>query len=91
MASLLAGQPAEGLDMLDDLIRRRADDEPSLALALLTLYQSLTAGPPIEGPERDKQRLLQLADVYRSRGGPSRALVDAWVSAVTRPEGRNPR
>jgi VWFA-related protein len=87
-ASILAGQAASGLQALDDLISRNGEDESVMALALATLYESLSSGRPIEGTEQDRARLIRLADVYRARGGPSLALVDTWVAAVkgtTRP------
>jgi predicted Zn-dependent protease len=83
VASLLAGQQAEGLQALDELIEKRADDEPSLALALLTLYEAFESRQPIETVDRDRARMVRLADAYRTRGGPSLALIDTWVAAAT--------
>jgi tetratricopeptide (TPR) repeat protein len=84
MAALLAGEFADGLETLDDLVGRRAEDEPSLAVGLLVLYQSLVSGKPIDNAERDLARMLKLADAYKARGGPSVALVDKWVSEVSK-------
>jgi VWFA-related protein len=83
VASLLAGRSAEGLQVLDELVQKQLEDEPSLALALLTLYEAFVAGRPIEAVEQDRARMMRLADLYRTRGGPSLALVETWVAAAT--------
>ena len=82
VASLLAGRSIEGLKALDELEEKKITDEPALALALLTLYEAFVAGRPIETPEQDRARMTRLADLYRSRGGPSLALVETWVGAA---------
>jgi hypothetical protein len=84
VAALLTGQHAEGLQALDELIEKRADDEPALALALLTLYEAFERRQPIETVDQDRARMVRLADAYRTRGGPSLALIDTWVAAATR-------
>jgi tetratricopeptide (TPR) repeat protein len=81
-ASLLAGNYGEGLKVVDDLIAARADDEPTLALAVRALYDATIAGQPVESAEADRARMLRLGDAYRARGGPSSALVDAWIAAA---------
>lgn len=83
MAALLAGELADGLQTLDELVAARAEDEPSLAVALFVLYQAQAQARPIETPEQDRARMMRLADAYRTRGGPSLALVNAWVAEVT--------
>ena len=82
VAALAAGRPADGLRTLDELIAARVSDEPSLALALLTIYEAFQKGRPIETVEADRARMLRLADLYRVQGGPSLPLVDTWVAAV---------
>lgn len=82
VASLLAGQQAEGLQAVDELVEKQAADEPSLALALLVLYDAFESERPIEGVEQDRARMIRFADAYRVRGGPSLALVDTWVAAA---------
>jgi VWFA-related protein len=82
-AALLAGRTADGLKAFDDLIAERMDDEPSLSLALLVLYESFESGSPVENLEQDRARMLRLADLYRTRGGPSLALVETWVAKAT--------
>jgi tetratricopeptide (TPR) repeat protein len=82
LASLLAGNVGEALRTVDDLVARGASDEPTHALALLVLYDSLTQGRTIESAEADRARMLRLADAYRVRRGPSLALVDMWVQAI---------
>jgi hypothetical protein len=88
IAALGAGHYSEALQTLDDLVARKAADEPSHALALLVLYESLTNGLPIDGTEQDRAHMVRLADAYRARGGPSLALVDTWVKAVNAPAKR---
>ena len=82
IAALAGGQPADGLRALDEIITARAADEPSLALALLTIYEAFQKGHPIESVEEDRARMLRLAALYRAQGGPSLPLVDTWVAAV---------
>lgn len=84
VAALQTGQHMDGLDAVEELIEVRAEDEPSLALAMLVLYQALVNGQPVESPTLDRARLLRFADVYRTRGGPSLALVNTWVAAIDR-------
>jgi hypothetical protein len=83
VAALVAGHSADGLEAMDDLVAKGAEDEPSLALALLALYDALVKGRPIQDADRDRARMIRLAEVYRAQGGPSLALVDAWVKAAT--------
>ena len=71
-----------GLQALDELVEQRADEEPSLALGLLVLYEAFGARQPVENVDRDRARLLRFADAYRARGGPSMALIDTWVAAA---------
>jgi hypothetical protein len=82
IAAIVGGKPAEGLNTLDDLIASRGADEPSLTLALMTIYEAFQNNRPIESPEQDRARMLRLADVYRTQGGPSLALVETWVATV---------
>ena len=82
-ASLLAGRYAEGLDAVDKLVVKGAGDEPSLALALLVLYEGFEKKQPIQDVEQDRARMVRLSDSYRTIGGPSLALVNAWVAAAT--------
>jgi hypothetical protein len=82
MAALLAGRQLDGLQALDTLIEARADDEPSLALALFMLYLAFDTGTSIESASQDRERMRRLADRYRVIGGPSLALVEAWVTAA---------
>jgi VWFA-related protein len=84
MAALLAGEHADGLQTLDELVGRKAEDEPALAIGLMVVYQAIVSGKPIETIEQDRVRMLRLAEAYHVRGGPSQALVDTWVAEVTR-------
>jgi TolA-binding protein len=82
-ATLLADDHARGLEAVDELVARRADDEPSLALALMVLYESFVSGQPVVSVEHDRARMVRFADAYRVHGGPSLALVETWVAAAT--------
>lgn len=82
IAALLTGEYADGLAALDELIDSRADDEPSLAAGLLALYEAVMHGNPIEDVDKDRARMIRLADAYRTRGGPSLALIDSWLAAA---------
>jgi hypothetical protein len=83
VAALLGGKPVEGLQALDTLIENGVTvEEPTLALALLVLYESFEQQRPVEGTDKDRARMLRLADRYRERGGPALALVETWVSAI---------
>ena len=82
-AAFLAGRPGDGLKALDELIEQRMDDEASLTLALLVLYESFESAVPVENLEQDRARMVRLADLYRARGGPSLALVETWLAKAT--------
>ena len=84
IAALVGGKPAEGLRALDELLETHADDESSLAFGLLALYEAFESGRSIESADRDRARMTRLADAYRSRGGPSIALIDTWLAAANR-------
>jgi tetratricopeptide (TPR) repeat protein len=84
LAALLSGEYADGLQTLDDLLERRADDEASLSAGLLVLYESVMNGKPVDSLDNDRTRMVRLADAYKARGYPSVALVDTWVAEVTR-------
>jgi VWFA-related protein len=82
LAAFLAGEYADGLLTLDDLVARKAEDEPTLAAGLLVLYDAFRGGKPIETEDKDRERMHVLADAYRARGGPSLALIDTWLEAA---------
>jgi VWFA-related protein len=84
MAALEAGKYAEGLQAVDELLDTHVENEPSLALALLVLYESIVNDRPVQSVEQDRARMTRLADAYRVHGGPSLALVDTWVAAAMR-------
>jgi VWFA-related protein len=83
LAALLAGRYPEGLEAVEKLVAKGKDDEPSLALALLVLYEAFEKGRPIQDAEQDRARMIRLSEGYRTRGGPSLALVNAWMAAAT--------
>ena len=84
VAALLSGQRTEGLQALDELIEKKADDEATLAIGVLVLYDAFESGQAVEGVTQDRERMLRLADTYKARGGSSQALVDTWVAAATK-------
>jgi predicted Zn-dependent protease len=86
LAAISTGHYAEGLQVLDDLVELHAEDEPTLAAGLLALYESLQAGTPVQDRDQDRARMVRLADAYRELGGPSVALVDAWLEAARKPD-----
>jgi tetratricopeptide (TPR) repeat protein len=83
-AAIAAGLYTQGLDVVDGLIERRADDEPVLALGLLVLYDAFVTSRPVETVDKDRARMTRYADTYRARGGPSLALVETWMSEVAK-------
>ena len=82
LAAMLAGEYADGLQTLDDLVARKAEDEPTLTAGLIALYEAFRTGKPIETEEKDRERMVRLADAYRARGGPSVELIDTWLAAT---------
>ena len=82
LAAMLAGEYADGLQTLDGLVARKAEDEPSLTAGLIALYEAFRTSKPIETEEKDRERMVRLADAYRARGGPSVALIDTWLEAT---------
>jgi VWFA-related protein len=82
LAAMLAGEYADGLQTLDDLVARKAEDEPTLTAGLIAVYEAFRTGKPIETEEKDRERMVRLADAYRARGGPSTALIDTWLAAT---------
>jgi hypothetical protein len=84
IAALLAGQRADGLRAIDELIEKKADDEAALSIALLVLYDAFESGQAVENVDLDRARMVRLADTYRARGGSSQALIDTWVASATR-------
>jgi VWFA-related protein len=83
-ASIAAGRYAEGLAAMDGLLERRTEDEPILTLGLLVLYDAFTNQRPVATPEQDRVRMDRYAAAYRTRGGPSLALVETWMNEVAK-------
>jgi VWFA-related protein len=82
LAALMAGEYADGLLALDELVDKHAEDEPALAAGLMVLYEAFRTSRPIEDIEKDRTRIFKLAEAYRARGGPLIALVDTWLLAA---------
>ncbi len=83
VSALLSGQRVEGLKTLDELIENKTDDETSLTVGLLVLYDAFDSHQAIETVELDRVRMARLADTYRAHGYASQALVDTWVATAT--------
>jgi tetratricopeptide (TPR) repeat protein len=83
-AAIAAGLYTQGLDVIDGLIERRAEDEPVLALGLLVLYDAFVTSHPVDTVDRDRARMTRYADAYRARGGVSLALVETWMAEVAK-------
>jgi tetratricopeptide (TPR) repeat protein len=82
-ASLMSGRYADGLQVIDELVAMKADDEEMLALGLHALYDAYVNHKVVQSPDEDRARMLRLAEAYRAQNGQSQALVDTWVAAVT--------
>ena len=82
LAAMLAGELADGLETLDDLVARKVEDEPSLAAGLIILYEAFRTAKPVATPEKDREQMIRLAEAYRVRGGPAIALIDTWLAAM---------
>ena len=82
LAAMLAGEFADGLATLDDLVARRAEDESSLAAGLIILYEAFRTARPIATLERDREQMVRLAEAYRVRGGPALPLIETWLEAM---------
>ena len=84
VAALMSGRETEGLLALDDLLDKHAEDEPSLALGMLALYEAHGNNQPIESAAADLARMQRFAEAYRVHGGPSLALIETWVKEVAK-------
>jgi len=84
VAALMSGRETDGLLALDDLLDKHAEDEPSLALGMLALYEAHGNNQPIESAAADLARMQRFAEAYRVHGGPSLALIETWVKEVAK-------
>ena len=82
LAALIAGEYADGLQTLDELVERHVDDEPSLAPACWCSTRPSATARRSRPTSKDRARMVRLAEAYRARGGPSLALVDTWLAAA---------
>jgi tetratricopeptide (TPR) repeat protein len=82
LAAMLAGEYADALDTLDDLVARKVEDEPSLAAGLIVLFDAFQSNKPIESVEKDRERMIRLAEAYKVRGGPAVPLIDTWLQTI---------
>jgi tetratricopeptide (TPR) repeat protein len=84
LASLLTEKYVDGMRAVDELIDKHAEDVSTLTLALRVLYEGFESGRPVVNADDDRARMTRLAEAYRAMGGPSQALVDAWVSSAAK-------
>jgi VWFA-related protein len=83
VAAVSIGKYEDGFKAVDEIVGdERSEDEPVLALAMLALYEAFVSGKPIDTVDEDRARMTRYADVYRTRGGPSLALVETWMTAA---------
>ena len=82
LAALLAGEYADGLLTLDDLVASKAEDEPTLAAGLLVLYEAFRTGQADRDRGEGSRAHAESGRRLRAHGGPSMALIDTWLGAA---------
>ena len=86
--ALADGRQQEGLDLVAQL---KQPDQPTLLLALNTLYDASRRKTPVWDATKDLERMRTLRESYASLQGESLALVDAWIAEMAREAGRASR
>jgi VWFA-related protein len=86
--ALADGRQQEGVDLVATL---KQPDQPTLLLALNTLYDASRRKTPLWDAARDLERMRTLRESYASLHGESLALVDAWIAEMAREAGHAPR
>ena len=86
--ALADGRQQEGLDLVAQL---KQPDQPTLLLALTTLYDASRRKTPVWDAAKDLERMRTLRESYASLQGESLALVDAWIAEMAREAGHAPR
>jgi VWFA-related protein len=86
--ALADGRQQEGVDLVSTL---KQPDQPTLLLALNTLYDASRRKTPVWDATRDLERMRTLRESYASLQGESLALVDAWIAEMTREAGHAAR
>ena len=77
--ALADGRAQEGVDLVS---RLKQPDQPTLLLALTTLYDASRRKAPVWDAARDVETMRKLRDAYAAVQGESLALVDAWLSEM---------
>ena len=77
--ALADGRTQEGLDLVAQL---KQPDQPTLLLALTTLYDASRRKTPVWDATRDVQTMRKLRESYAAVQGESLALVDAWLTEM---------
>lgn len=79
--ALADGRAQEGLDLVGKL---KQPDQPTLLLALTTLYDASRRKTPVWDAARDVETMRTLRESYAAVQGESLALVDAWLSEMAK-------
>ena len=77
--ALADGRTQEGLDLVAQL---KQPDQPTLLLALTTLYDASRRKTPVWDAARDVETMRKLRESYAAVQGESLALVDAWLTEM---------
>ena len=77
--ALADGRQQEGLDLVAQI---KQPDQPTLLLALTTLYDASRRKTPVWDAARDLETMRRLRDSYAALQGESLALVDAWLAEM---------
>jgi hypothetical protein len=79
--ALADGRQQEGIDLVATL---KQPDQPTLLLALNTLYDASRRKAPVWDAARDLETMRRLRETYAALQGDSLALVDAWLTEMAR-------
>jgi VWFA-related protein len=86
--ALADGRQQEGVELVGQL---KQPDQPTLLLALNTLYDASRRKVPVWDAGKDLETMRRLRESYASLQGESLALVDAWITEMAREAGSAPR
>jgi VWFA-related protein len=75
------GRLQEGIDAVTHI---KQPDQPTVLLALNTLYDASRRKTPVWDPARDLERMRSLRESYAALQGESLALVDAWIAEMAK-------
>lgn len=83
-AQALQTQRADALATITPYLSRHPADINALVLALRVLYESHQSGRAVTSPAEDRARAARFGELYRAADGPEQALIDRWVSFISR-------